>query len=106
VIAITIFRQRSALEIQREVTNTTNDLLKRNSEMLKAGTIDTAKEVERGIVDIETLRQVNADLIETVEETLRIQQEGRQARQDAEVELKQLEAELKDKLLAVRDTKY
>ncbi len=106
VIAITIFRQRSALEIQQEVTNTTNDLLKENSEMLKAGTIDTAKEVERGIVDIETLRQVNADLIETVEETLRIQQEGRAARQNAEVELKQLESELKDKLLAVRETKY
>lgn len=103
VIAITIFRQRSALEIQREVTNTTNDLLKKNSEMLKTGTIETAKEVERGIVDIETLRQVNADLIETITESLRIQQEGRVARASVEKELKVLESDLKKKLISARD---
>ena len=104
VIAITIFRQRSALEIQREVTNTTNDLLKKNSEMLKTGTLETAKEAERGIVDIETLRQTNADLIETITESLRIQQEGRAARQNAEKELKVLEEELKQKLTASKET--
>lgn len=103
VIAITIFRQRSALEIQREVTNTTNELLKKNSEMLKTGTIETAKEAERGIVDIETLRQTNADLIETITESLRIQQEGHVARQVAEKELKVLEVELKQKLIAAKD---
>ena len=103
VIAITIFRQRSALEIQREVTNTTNDLLKKNSEMLKTGTLETAKEAERGIVDIETLRQTNADLIETITESLRIQQEGRIARQNAEKELKVLEEELKQKLTASKE---
>jgi uncharacterized protein YaaN involved in tellurite resistance len=103
VIALTIFRQRSALEIQREVTNTTNELLKKNSEMLKTGTIETAKEAERGIVDIETLRQTNADLIETINETLRIQQEGREARKSAESELKVLEEELKQKLMSAKE---
>ncbi len=104
VIAITIFRQRSALEIQREVTNTTNELLKKNSEMLKTGTLETAVEAERGIVDIETLRQTNADLIETITESLRIQQEGSIARQNAEAELKVLEAELKQKLIAAKES--
>ncbi len=103
VIAITIFRQRSALEIQREVTNTTNDLLKQNSEMLKTGTIETAKEAERGIVDIETLRKTNADLIETITESLRIQKEGSIARKNAEAELKVLEGELKQKLMAAKE---
>jgi uncharacterized protein YaaN involved in tellurite resistance len=102
VIAITIFRQRKALQVQREVTNTTNELLKQNSEMLKTGTIETAKEVERGIVDIETLRQVNNDLIETIEESMRIQQEGRLARANAEKELKELENQLKEKLLKAK----
>ena len=103
VIAITIFRQHSALEIQREFTDTTNELLKKNSEMLKTGTLETAKEAERGIVDIETLRQTNADLIETITESLRIQQEGRVARQAAEKELKVLESELKQKLTAAKE---
>lgn len=103
VIAITIFRQRSALEIQREVTNTTNELLKKNSEMLKTGTIETAIEAERGIVDITTLRQTNADLIETITESLRIQQEGRVARKEVEKELKVLENELKQKLSQARE---
>ena len=103
VIAITIFRQRSALEIQREVTDTTNELLKKNSEMLKTGTLETAKEAERGIVDMETLRQTNADLIETITESLRIQQEGHVARQNAEKELKVLEEELKQKLTSAKE---
>ncbi len=102
VIAITIFRQRSALAVQKEVTDTTNDLLKKNSEMLKTGTIETAKEAERGIVEIETLRQVNADLIETITESIRIQEEGRVARSNAEKELKVLESELKQKLMETK----
>ncbi len=104
VIAITLFRQKSALEIQKEVTDTTNELLKKNSEMLKTGSIETAREAERGIVEIETLKQVNADLIETISETLRIQHEGKLARKNAEKELDVLEGELKNKLLEAQKT--
>lgn len=102
VIAITLFRQKAALKVQKKVTDTTNELLKKNSEMLKTGTIETAKEAERGIVDIETLQQVNSDLIETITESLRIQQEGRVARANAEKELNVLEGELKQKLMEAR----
>lgn len=102
VIAITLFRQKSALKIQKDVTDTTNELLKKNSELLKTGTIETAKEAERGIVEIETLRQVNTDLIETITESLRIQQEGKAARAAAEKELVVLESELKQKLMEAR----
>ena len=102
VIAITLFRQQAALKIQRNVTDTTNELLKKNSEMLKTGTIETAKEAERGIVEIETLQQVNADLIETITESLRIQQEGRVARASVEKELNVLESDLKQKLMEAK----
>ena len=102
VIALSLYRQKRALEVQREVTDTTNDLLRRNSEMLKESTIGIAKENERGIVDIETLKKVNGDLISTIEETLKIQQEGREKRRLAEVELANIEKELKDKLVGVR----
>ena len=101
VIAISLFRQQKALEVQRQVTDTTNELLKKNAEMLKEGSIETAKESERGIIEIETLQKVNNDLISTIEETLRIQEEGRTKRQQAEVELKQMEEELKTKLKEV-----
>jgi uncharacterized protein YaaN involved in tellurite resistance len=101
VIAISIMRQNSALELQREVTNTTNDLLKKNSELLKTGTIGTATEAERGIVELETLQQVNNDLIETITETIRIQKEGKDKRAQAEIELSRMETELKTKLLEV-----
>ncbi len=101
VIAISLFRQQKALEVQRQVTDTTNELLKKNAEMLKEGSIETAKESERGIIEIETLQKVNNDLISTIEETLRIQEEGRTKRQQAEVELKQMEEELKAKLKEV-----
>lgn len=101
VIAISLFRQKKALEVQREVTNTTNDLLAKNSEMLKQGSIDTAKESERGIVEIETLQKVNDDLISTIEETLKIQQEGREKRAAAEQQLVQMEGELKARLTQV-----
>lgn len=103
VIALSLYRQKRALEVQREVTETTNDLLRRNSEMLKESTIGIAKENERGIVDIETLKKVNGDLISTIDETIKIQQEGREKRRQAEVELANIERELKDKLVGVKN---
>lgn len=102
VIAISLLRQKRALAVQKEVTDTTNELLQKNAAMLKDSSIGIAKETERGIVDIETLKKVNVDLISTIEETLRIQQDGRVKRQQAEVELANIEKELKDKLTAVR----
>ena len=105
VIALGLSRQQSALKMQREVSDTTNALLKKNAELLKQNTIDVAKESERGIVDIETLKKVNADLIETIEETIKIQQEGRTARQNAETELAGIESQLKNVLLEARGTK-
>lgn len=101
VIAIGLFRQKKALELQQQVTNTTNDLLKRNSEMLKSGSLEVARESERGIVEIETLQKVNNDLISTIEETLQIQKEGRQKRVEAEAELQKMESELKERLRRV-----
>lgn len=103
IIAIGLFRQNKALEMQKKVTDTTNELLLKNSEMLKQNSIGVAKESERGIVEIETLKKVNADLISTIEETLRIQQEGKAKRQQAEVELANLEQELKNKLIAAKN---
>ena len=99
VIALGLTRQKEVIELQRAVTDATNDLLKRNAEMLKQNSIDTAKANERGIVDIETVKKVNEDLISTIEETLRIQHEGRQRRQAAEKELVAIEGRLKDALL-------
>ncbi len=99
VIALGLTRQKEVIELQRAVTDATNDLLKRNAEMLKQNSIDTAKANERGIVDIETVKKVNEDLISTIEETLRIQYEGRQRRQAAEKELVAIEGRLKDALL-------
>ena len=88
-----------AAEAQKSVTDMTNELLKKNAEKLKMATIDTAKESERGIVEIETLKATNESLISTLDEVMRIQQEGRQKRQEAEVEMQRLETELKQKLL-------
>ncbi len=101
VIAVGLFRQKKALELQQKVTDTTNELLKRNAEMLKQGSVDVARESERGIVEIETLQKVNNDLISTIEETLQIQKEGREKRAQAEVELRKMETELKDRLRRV-----
>jgi uncharacterized protein YaaN involved in tellurite resistance len=101
VIAIGLYRQKKALELQKEVTDTTNELLAKNSEMLKQGSIEVARESERGIVDIETLKKVNDDLISTIEETLRIQEEGRQKRAAAEVELVRMESDLKQRLTTI-----
>ena len=99
VIALGLTRQKEVIELQRAVSDATNDLLKRNAEMLKQNSIDTAKANERGIVDIDTVKKVNEDLIATIQETLRIQQEGRQKRQAAEKELVAIEGRLKDALL-------
>ncbi len=99
VIALTLLRQKDAVTAQRQVSETTNDLLKKNSEMLKISAIETAKENERGIVDIETLQKTQNDLVETIQETLRIQQEGKEKRRHAEVELTHMEEDLKQKLL-------
>lgn len=100
-IAMTLFRQRDAVAAQRQVSETTNDLMKRNSEMLKQSSIETAKENERGIIDIETLQKTQNDLLETLEETVRIQQEGRQKRRSAEKELGVMENQLKQQLLSI-----
>lgn len=99
VIAIGLFRQKKALEAQKEVSKTTNDLIQKNAEMLKTGTIEIAKESEKGIVEIETLKKVNHQLIETITETLKIQEEGRVKRKSAEQELVKLESDIKQKLL-------
>ena len=99
VIALGLSRQNDVLALQRAVNDTTNDLLRRNAEMLKQNTIDTAKENERGIVDIDTVKKVNEDLISTLEETVRIQEEGRAKRAAAEKELIAIEGRLKDALL-------
>lgn len=99
VIALGLSNQQATIQLQRAVSDATNDLLKRNAEMLKQNTIETAKENERGIVDIDTVKKVNEDLISTIEETVRIQDEGRRKRQEAEKELIAIEGRLKDTLL-------
>lgn len=98
-IALTLLRQKDAVTAQREVSETTNDLLKKNSAMLKISAVETAKENERGVVDIETLKQTQSDLVDTLQQTLQIQQEGRTKRQAAEQELSSMENELKNRLL-------
>ena len=99
-IALTLLRQKDAVTAQRQVSETTNDLLKKNSAMLKISSIETAKENERGVVDIETLQKTQNDLVETLQETLKIQQEGHEKRQVAEKELNHMENDLRDHLLA------
>ena len=102
VLALGVEHSRQAAEAQRQVTDMTNELLKRNSETLKMATIATAKESERGVVDMETLRQTNENLISTLDEVMRIQDEGRQKRREAEVELARIEGQLKNKLLEMK----
>ena len=102
VLALGIGDSYKALEAERQVTNVTNELLKKNAEMLHSATVETAKESERGVVDIETLQHTNQSLISTLDEVLTIQTEGRQKRAEAEVELRRIEGELKQKLLEVR----
>ncbi|ASA95833.1 MULTISPECIES: toxic anion resistance protein [Anoxybacillus] len=102
VIALTLFRQKKAVEAQKAVTKTTNELLLRNSEMLKMNTIEAAKENEEGLVSIDTLKKTQENLLETLEETLKIQQEGRMKRQQVERELVEMEEQLKQRLLTLK----
>ena len=101
VLAIGVEHSAQAAKAQREVSDMTNQLLKKNAEALKMATVETAKESERGIVDIETLKQTNETLISTLDEVMRIQQEGRQKRMEAEAEMGRMENELKAKLLQI-----
>lgn len=100
VIALGLVNQQKAIQMQRQVSEATNNLLRKNAEMLKQNTLDTARENERGIVDVETIEEVNAKLIETVQEVLKIQQEGRSQRQNAEKELVRIEENLKQTLIS------
>lgn len=102
VIALGLYKQEKALKLQQEVMDTTNELLRKNSEMLKTNIIETAKASEKGIVELDTLKKVNDDLIATIEETMKIQKEGREKRQAAEQELVRLEGELKNKLMEIK----
>ena len=102
-IAMTLLRQKDAVTAQRQVSETTNQLIQKNSEMLKISTIETARENERGIIDLETLQKTQQNLIETLEETLQIQQEGRARRKAAEIELNRLEGTMQQQLLQLSD---
>ena len=102
-IALTLLRQESASKAQQSVTDTTNELLTKNSEMLKTNSLRTARENERGIVDIETLKTTQENLVTTIEETLLIQREGSEKRKQAEIELQQMEADLKSRLLQIKE---
>lgn len=101
VLALGVSHSSEAVKAQRQVTDLTNELLKKNAAVLKLATIETAKESERGIVDMETLQQTNQALISTLDEVMKIQDEGREKRRNAEVELNRIEGELRDKLLQV-----
>ena len=102
VLALGLEHARQATAAQNAVTEMTNNLLRQNADLLKTGTIDTAREAERSIVDLETLRHTNQQLMESLDEVLRIQTEGTQKRREAEAELGRIEGELKQKLLALR----
>lgn len=105
VIAIGLSHSTDAAKAQREVSNMTNELLKKNAENLKTATIETARESERGVVDIETLQSTNQTLISTLDEVLKIQEEGREKRRNAEVELQKIESEMRNKLLELSTRK-
>lgn len=102
VMALGIAHSTDAAKAQREVTDVTNALLRKNAEMLKTATIETAKESERGIVDMETLKMTNESLISTLDEVMKIQKEGKQKRYEAEIEMNRLENDLKAKLLQIQ----
>ncbi len=101
VLALGLNHSKQAMEAQREVNEMTNQLLKKNADTLKMATIETAKESERGIVDMETLKHTNEALISTLDEVAQIQKEGRQKRIEAEAELRKIEKELNQKLLEI-----
>lgn len=102
VLALGMEHSRQATAAQSAVAQTTNELLKKNADMLMMGTIATAKEAERSIVDIETLQHTNEQLVSTLDEVVNIQREGAQKRKEAEVELGRIEGELKQKLMELR----
>ena len=102
VLALSMEHSRQAMEAQREVSDVTNELLKKNAKALHQGSVGIARESERGIVEIETLKQTNQELIDTLEEVRQIQEDGRNRRAEAEVELGRIEGELKQKLLEIR----
>ncbi|NTU28213.1 toxic anion resistance protein [Bacillus tequilensis] len=102
-IALTLLRQRNAVDAQQKVTDTTNELLLKNAELLKTNTIETVRANERGLVDIDTLKKVQESLISALEETLTIQEEGRMKRRQAEEELVMMEGDLKQKLLTIKE---
>jgi uncharacterized protein YaaN involved in tellurite resistance len=104
-VALTLLNQRQALDSQRMVSDTTNALLQKNSEMLKTSAIAAANENERGVVDLETLKKTQADLVDTIQQTLQIQAAGKAKRQQSEVELARMEASLKAKLVEISEGK-
>ncbi len=105
VLALGITNAKNALKNQQAVSNLTNEMLKKNSENLKQGTIEIAAESEKAIVDVETLKKTNSDIIETLDTLIKIHDEGAKQRSEAEVELQKIEKELKDKLVEIRDQK-
>ena len=105
VIALGLANAKSALNTQQAVTEITNEMLKKNSENLKQGTIEIAAESEKAIVDVETLKKTNSDIIETLDTIIKIHEEGAQKRSEAEVELQKIEQELKEKLLQIKEKK-
>ncbi len=100
-VGIELYRQKKAADMQKKVSDATNDMLKKNAEMLRAGQVAIARESERGIVDLDTLRKTQSDLIGAIEDSLRIHQEGRKARQEGLVEIERMEDDLKGKLAAI-----
>ena len=104
VLALGITHSQQAMEAQKAVTDMTNELLRKNADKLKIATIETARESERAVVDIETLKHTNEQLISTLDEVMQIQADGRAKRQEAELELRRIEGQLKQKLLEVRTT--
>lgn len=105
VIALGITHAKSALDAQKAVTDMTNEMLKKNSETLKQGTIEIAQESERAIVDVETLQKTNQDIIDTLDQLIAIHEAGREKRKEAEVELQNIEGQLKEKLLEIKTEK-
>jgi uncharacterized protein YaaN involved in tellurite resistance len=101
-MAITLWNQRKALEMQRKVTDTTNEMLARNAELLRMGSAEARREVERGIFDIETIRKVNSELIATIQESIQIAEEGKRKRVEVEAEMERLESDLKQALLSAQ----
>lgn len=102
VLAMGVEHSAQAAQAQRQVTDLTNELLMKNAERLKVATVETARESERGIIDMETLRKTNESLISTLDEVMRIQKEGKEKRREAEKEMNRLEGELKKKLLQIQ----